>query len=227
MPLIDAAQAQKHVTINEAILRMDALGASRVESRSFTSPPETPEDGTAYIVGKSASDLWETHDEEVAIYQNGGWRFVSPWDGLKIWVADEATNVCFQLGSWNASQLSSSVRGAQTICRTIEFEHTLDHSPTSSTGTIIPDKATVIGVTGRVILDITGPTSWSLGVSGSPDRYGSGYGTSTGSFAHGMTGQPQTYFGSTALEITSDGIAFSAGVIRLAIHVLEIKPPTL
>lgn len=44
MPLLDAAQAQKHVTVNEAIVRADALAARQVQSRSESVPPATPAD---------------------------------------------------------------------------------------------------------------------------------------------------------------------------------------
>ena len=225
MPLLDAAQAQKHVTVNEALLRADALAAARVESRNLSAPPVSPLDGTAYVVGAGATNEWNGQDGNIAVSLNNGWEFITPWDGLRMWDFESATEVRYLDGAWISNAISVTSNQAFTTSHTIEFDHALASSATSTTIAIIPDKAIVLGVSGRVIQEITGANSWSLGVTGSPDRYGSGYGLSVGSFAHGVTSQPQTYFGATSLEITSDGPSFTAGSIRLAVHYLAISPP--
>ena len=109
--------------------------------------------------------------------------------------------------------------------RIVEIDHALAVGSTSTTVAAIPDKAIVLGVTARVTTEITGAASWSMGVSGSPDRYGSGFGTTQNSFAHGVTGQPQAYFGATSLVVTSAGGDFTGGALRIAVHILEIAPP--
>lgn len=227
MPLLDAAQAQKHVTVNEALARTDALAARQVLSRSLSVPPVSADDGAGYIVGASASEDWAGHDGEIALYLNGGWDFVAPWAGSSVWIVDEALEARYIAGAWVANQLAGSVGGANLFVRVVEIDHELDAAATSTTPNIIPDKAIVVGVTGRVVATITGATSWSLGVAGSADRYGSGYGTAVDAFAHGVTGQPQAYFGATALEISSDGSSFTGGRIRLAVHLLELAPPSI
>ncbi len=227
MPLLDAAQAQKHVTINEALVRADVLAARLIQARDLTTPPVTPTDGQAWIVATGATGDWAGHDTEIAAFLNGGWVFLTPWAGAAFWVAAEATQVSWVGGAWVAGQTAASPNAALTVGRVVEIDHTLAAGSVSVTGEIIPDKAIVLGVTGRVITAITGPTGWSLGVNGAPDRYGSGYGLASGAYAHGVTGQPQAYYGGTALEVTSDGGAFMGGAIRLAVHVLEIAPPAL
>ena len=107
----------------------------------------------------------------------------------------------------------------------MEIDHVLALAASSTTAAIIPDKAVVLGVTGRVTTAIAGVTGWSLGVAGATNRCGSGYGPAFNAFAHGVTGQPQAYFGATALEITAEGGSFTGGAIRLAMHYLEISPP--
>ena len=52
LPLIDAAQAQKHVTHNEALRLLDALVQLAVESRTLTAPPGSPAEGACYISGE-------------------------------------------------------------------------------------------------------------------------------------------------------------------------------
>lgn len=225
MPLLDAAQAQKHVTINEALLRADILSARRVESRNLTAPPTSPMDGAAYIVGQSAIDEWSGEDGKIALSLNGGWEFVTPWSGLTLWVGDEHRYITSVSEAWLSGNIALSEGGAGTFGGIIEIDHALAAASVSVTPTVIPDKAIVLGVTGRVTQEITGPDSWSLGVAGSPDRYGSEYGLTLGSFAHGVTGQPQAYFGASALQITANGADFSSGSVRLALHYLSISAP--
>ena len=86
----------------------------------------------------------------------------------------------------------------------------------SVTAAIIPDKAVVMGVSGRVTAAVTGATGWSLGVPHGHGSLRTGYGIAQNSFAHGVSGQPQAYFGGTALEITAEGGSFTAAPIRLA-----------
>ena len=72
---------------------------------------------------------------------------------------------------------------------------------------------------------IGGATNWSLGVSGSPDRYGSGFGVGLDAWAHGVTGSPLAYFGGSTLLLTAAGGNFTGGTVRLAVHYLDIAPP--
>lgn len=51
LPLLLAAQAQKHVTHNEALLRLDAVVQLAVLERTRSVPPATPVDGDAYLIG--------------------------------------------------------------------------------------------------------------------------------------------------------------------------------
>lgn len=225
LPLLDAAQAQKHVTLNEALVRADALAAGRVETLGAGVPPASPVDGEAHVVGAGATGGWAGQDDAVALWVNGGWVFVAPWSGLRLWHEAGQTVVTWRDGAWHAGAQAGSQGGAASFARIAEIDHVLGAGATSTTAAIIPDKAVVIGVTGRVTTAIAGATSWSLGVSGAASRYGSGYGVTVGAFAHGVSSQPQAYYGGSALLVTAGGGDFSAGAIRLAVHFLEIAPP--
>lgn len=225
LPLLDAAQAQKHVTLNEALVRADALGAGRVESRDQGAPPGAPADGEVHIVGAGASGDWLGRDGDLAVFLNGGWVFVAPYSGQAVWVEAEGLRVCRVGGNWVEGRIAGAAGGAATIARTIEIDHVLATGSVSTTTAVIPDKAIVLGATGRVTAAISGATGWSLGVAADPVRYGSGYGTALNAFAQGVTGQPQAYFGGTVLEITAEGADFTGGTIRLAVHFLEATPP--
>lgn len=225
LPLLDAAQAQKHVTVNEALSRADVLAAGRVETRGALAAPAAPEDGTGFIVGAGATGIWAGQDDAIALALNGGWAFVPPWRGAAFWVDADGAIASWDGTAWVDGLQAGSSGGAATFGRIVEIDHVLAQAGVSTTAALIPDKAIVLGVSGRVTAGIAGATGWSLGIAGAPTRYGSGYGAGAGSYALGVTGQPQAYYGGTALEITAEGGAFTAGTIRLAVHLLALSAP--
>lgn len=89
MPYIEAAQAQKHVTHNEAVRALDAIVQLSVLDRDLTAPPGSPTDGARYIVAASATGAWAGKDGKVAAWQDGAWAFYTPKEGWLVWVADE------------------------------------------------------------------------------------------------------------------------------------------
>ena len=52
---VQAAQAQKHVTVNETFRRLDALTHLAVASRALATPPGSPADGDRYLVAATAT----------------------------------------------------------------------------------------------------------------------------------------------------------------------------
>ena len=58
LPLIAAAQAQKHVMHNEALFAIDALLQCAVKDKDLSAPPAAPAAGDRYIVSASSSGAW-------------------------------------------------------------------------------------------------------------------------------------------------------------------------
>lgn len=227
LPLIQAGQAQKHVTVNESLARLDALTQKVVVSRNLTNPPTDAVDGQAYLVPTSASSAWLGFERSLAIFTNGGWVFVQPKNGWRLWVSDEDAEIQLVAGTWILLDQLATAGGAKTNNLIAELDHTLVAGTSNVTVNIIPKYASVLGITARVTTAITAgaSTGWSLGVPGFFDRYGSGYGMAQNSYAVGMTGQPQTYWDDTALELTADGGDFVSGVVKLAVHYTLLSPP--
>ncbi|WP_417768487.1 DUF2793 domain-containing protein [Stappia sp.] len=88
LPLIRASQAQKHVTHNEALLRLDAIMQLSVLSRTQSTPPAASE-GERYLVPVGGSGAWAANDGRIAIWQGGVWRFLEPGRGWICHVEDE------------------------------------------------------------------------------------------------------------------------------------------
>ena len=62
LPFLAVGQAQKHVTVNESLRRLDAVVQLSVVSASTAAQPTSPADGSVYIVpaGKSGAD-WSSY----------------------------------------------------------------------------------------------------------------------------------------------------------------------
>lgn len=223
LPLLDAAQAQKHVTLNEALSRIDGVLARMVTSASLGSPPVAV-DGAAHIV-QGGTGAWTGHDTQIAVAANGGWQFFAPPAGWRVWSVQDGAEMFFDGTDWHAHVAAVAAGSALTVQEVQTFDHDLGAGSVSITTEVIADKSVVLGISARVIEAITGASSWSLGVPGSADRYGSGFGTGLNSFAEGVTGQPVTYYGGVPVEITASGGAFTGGRLRVAVHAMRIAAP--
>ena len=98
LPYILAAQAQKHVTHNEALRLLDAVVQLSVLDRDLAAPPATPADGDRYIVAPAATGLWAGWDLNVTTWVDGVWMRLVPRPGWLAWIADEAT-----VGVWTGT----------------------------------------------------------------------------------------------------------------------------
>lgn len=103
LPYLLPNQAQKHVTMNESLRRLDAIVQLSVISTSQTSPPDDPSDGDRYLVAEAATGDWAGSDGQIASFQDGTWAFYPPQTGWVSW--DEATSelLAFDGSSWIAA----------------------------------------------------------------------------------------------------------------------------
>lgn len=95
-------QAQKHVTVNEALRRLDALVSLAVRSRTTDAQPATPAEGDAYIMTAAPSGAaWGAFAPgDVAVFQDGAWTSITPVEGLRAFVIDEAAFLVHD-GAWS------------------------------------------------------------------------------------------------------------------------------
>lgn len=83
LPLLFAGQSQKEVYVNEGFLLADSLMHCIVESETNT-PPTSPVDGNAWLVGSSPTGEWAGEAGTLALRQAGQWLFAAPRDGMRI-----------------------------------------------------------------------------------------------------------------------------------------------
>jgi hypothetical protein len=100
LPYILAAQAQKHVTHNEALRILDGLVQLSVKDRDLTAPPVSPADGDRYIVASAATGDWAGWDLNVALWTDGAWLRLPPRAGWRVWVEDEGLLLAFDGSGW-------------------------------------------------------------------------------------------------------------------------------
>lgn len=96
LPFIQASQAQKHVTHNEAIELLDVVVQLTLEAIEATTPPANAAEGQAWSIGAGASGAWAGQGGNIAAWRNGGWLFVEPNIG---WRAFDKTSQAVQVFS--------------------------------------------------------------------------------------------------------------------------------
>lgn len=233
LPLIAVNQAQKHVTANEAFRDLDGLVQLAVKDRDLTAPPGSPADGDRYLVKVGATGAWATWDLNIALYRDGQWVKLVPKDGWLCWVSDENVLLAYDGGLW---LVASGIGGTSTVMATSpngalsqffiasELLSGLSGATRDSTITI-PNGAIVFNVSERVVTTITGATSFSCGVSGTPGQFGSGLGLAAGSTNLGVIG-PTAFYAPTPIRLTAAGGNFSGGAVRISIHYYLPTAPT-
>lgn len=118
LPLLAAGQAQKEMTVNEALIRLDIAVQASAVAAGVDQPPATPEIGQCWIVGDAPAGEWSGHAGALAGWTSGGWRFLVPAEGTAIWV--EADGLVWRRvgGAWKIGELSGSrviVDGVQVV----------------------------------------------------------------------------------------------------------------
>ncbi len=100
LPLIMPAQAQKHVTHNEALRALDCIVQLSVLDRDLAAAPSSPAEGARYIVATSPSGVWSGHAGHIAAWQGEAWVFYGPQEGWIAWVRDEDSLLAWDGSDW-------------------------------------------------------------------------------------------------------------------------------
>ncbi|MFC7704990.1 DUF2793 domain-containing protein [Plastorhodobacter daqingensis] len=227
LPLVQPAQAQKHVTVNEAFTRLDALAKLVIVSRTVVLPPVAATEGQVWAVPQGAVNDWEGQGGKLALFQNGGWSFVSPRPGWTAWIAAEHMQAVFDGAAWRSGAVALSPARAGSFFRVSEFDHPITAGSSSQTSPVVPAGTMLLAVTARVLAPITGTlTGWQLGNPGALNRFGSGLGLQTGSWARGLLSTPMSFYENTPLVLTATGGSFTGGEVRIALHLFEVGLPS-
>lgn len=100
LPLLIPGQAQKEVTHNEALLRIDGLVQAVVVAMGLVEPPPDAEPGMAWIVADQATGPWAGQSGSIALATPAGWRFLEPIEGMTCWCLADGRRKRFDGGAW-------------------------------------------------------------------------------------------------------------------------------
>jgi hypothetical protein len=117
LPLLVAGQAQKEIHHNEAITRLDLLTQAAAEAHGMDDPPAEPFAGQCWIIGAAPTGDWLGHAGEVAGWTEAGWRFVTPQEGMQLWLDETHGFARFIGGAWQTGLTHGRlfVEGQQVI----------------------------------------------------------------------------------------------------------------
>jgi hypothetical protein len=118
LPLLVAGQAQKEITHNEALTRIDGLLHGVLESHSLSVPPADPNVGQLWLVGSAPTLAWAGQSGRLAHFTGGGWRFTTPTAGHILWSKSDQffgwfDGTAWRWGDWPVASLK--IGGQQVI----------------------------------------------------------------------------------------------------------------
>ncbi|MEM1410122.1 MAG: DUF2793 domain-containing protein [Pseudomonadota bacterium] len=104
LPYLAEAQAQKHVTINEGIRRLDAMVHLGVQSTTLATEPAAPSEGDAYILpAGAAGSAWDhLSTDDVVVRQDGAWTAYAPVLGMSAYSVDDGAVMVYDGTQWKA-----------------------------------------------------------------------------------------------------------------------------
>jgi hypothetical protein len=138
LPYILPGQAQKELFHNEALARIDLALHPAVEGAPLDAPPADPAEGQCWIVAAPGTGDWEGRDGALAMWSEGGWRFLAPTPGTLAWNKIAGLPMLWDGGQWRDGALVCSglvVNGVQVVGSRQAAV------PSPSGGTIIDEEA--------------------------------------------------------------------------------------
>ncbi|MGN7611893.1 DUF2793 domain-containing protein [Magnetococcales bacterium HHB-1] len=167
LPEIIASQAQKEVTHNEALWKLDAICQGRVLDRDRTEPPLNPVQGDVYIPAAGATGDWSGLDGKLVQYLNETWIAYVPKEGWRVWVVDEDRFVVYNGPQWVEDGMSSAdmqalqnIENAEISAAQWGYVGDMDQSVASGDSPTFYTATLTGGSTAR--LNITGDTQASI-----------------------------------------------------------------
>lgn len=226
LPLVAAAQAQKHVTVNEALSALDATVHLSALSATEVAPPSSPVDGDRYVVGSGATGDWSGRDAQIALFQNGGWLFLAPKPGWRAWLEDRSAALVFDGAAWGPPPLTAHPKGAATLVEIAVADQTLSTGTVLYTADLIPAGALVLAVSARVLEPVMGVGSFHIGVVGDANRYGHSLDVASGTTSVSVGEQHYEYTQAQRIRFVAGDGSFAGGRVRVAAHFLRFTPPS-
>lgn len=118
LPMLVPGQAQKEMTHNEALARLDLAVQACAISVGLEEPPTSPEPGQCWILGANPTGDWLGNPHRLTSWSENGWRFLQPFPGLLVWLLDDNTFAQWDGVTWVKGKISAAtiaVNGVQVV----------------------------------------------------------------------------------------------------------------
>ncbi|SLN62012.1 DUF2793 domain-containing protein [Pseudooctadecabacter jejudonensis] len=125
LPYIQPAQAQKHVTHNEALAVLEAAVQLTVVAHDAVTPPAAPAEGDRYIVPAGAEAAWGGAQGDIAVWDGVGWNIISPKAGWQAYSQALQSALRFDGTDWQADGGGSSTQQTLGINTTADTTNRL------------------------------------------------------------------------------------------------------
>jgi len=113
LPYIQGGQAQKHITHNEALQKLDSIVQLSVVAQA-SAPPVSPQMSARYIVATDATEEFAGQENSVAIW-DGAWSFLTPQPGWLAFDQTVAAHVVFDGTGWAATAQGEGGSASDTL----------------------------------------------------------------------------------------------------------------
>jgi hypothetical protein len=117
LPYLVVGQAQKEITHNQALVRIDALLHPLVEAE-LTAPPAPlteSQAGKCWLVGASATGDWTGKQKQIACWDGGGWQFITPMDSMRLFNKAIGSEMAFKSDAWVSNNPISNASGGNIV----------------------------------------------------------------------------------------------------------------
>ncbi len=115
LPLLGNQQSGAETTHNNALFHTEIIAARKIIDRDLLSPPGSPSDGDAYIIGSPATGDWSGKEDDVAFRMSGVWVEKTIVKGVKLHVIDEDTDVIWDGSAWIATDGETTLTDGANI----------------------------------------------------------------------------------------------------------------
>lgn len=118
LPQIMPGQAQKEAFHNEALTRIDAALHPVAATIGSDTPAASPGLGDCHIVGTAPTGAWSGKANQLAAWTAGGWRFIAPLAGMRVWLSASGVFAAWTGAAWEQGMVDAAalrIGGVQVV----------------------------------------------------------------------------------------------------------------
>lgn len=160
------SQSQPHVIVNAHLRALEVFGQVIALTQGGNTPPGSPAEGDAYVVGTSPTGAWATHGKAVAYY-SAGWKFLAPANGWRAFSVADGDYYRYNGSTW---VVDSTVTPSQLYLAGIPFAQPGLPSAGAIYNIMIPFALTIaaglVGSSGYSGINATASSVFSLSKNG-------------------------------------------------------------